>query len=273
MSKNIKILYLVLIFVSISGIFVTLSFNLTKNNSDQNQIVCTADAKMCPDGSYVGRTGPKCDFAACPNVDKNVTKINQKIELGNINITPLEVVSDSRCPSGVQCIWAGTVVLKVKLEKGAIVKEVDMEIEKSIIFEGEEVSLVSVSPEKNQKEILSSDYNFTFSVSLVATISKSKISGRVTISPTCPVERIPPDPKCAPKGFETTVSVTQGSKSIILSEAKTDKNGNYVLELDPGEYTLNIFHGKILPSCLPVDVVVNVGKNQKIDINCDSGIR
>lgn len=27
---------------------------------------CTADAKLCPDGSAVGRTGPNCEFAACP---------------------------------------------------------------------------------------------------------------------------------------------------------------------------------------------------------------
>jgi hypothetical protein len=31
------------------------------------QIACTMDAKMCPDGSYVGRQGPKCEFAACPD--------------------------------------------------------------------------------------------------------------------------------------------------------------------------------------------------------------
>ena len=24
------------------------------------------DAKQCPDGSYVGRSGPNCEFAACP---------------------------------------------------------------------------------------------------------------------------------------------------------------------------------------------------------------
>lgn len=29
-------------------------------------IACTDDAKQCPDGSYVGRTGPKCEFAPCP---------------------------------------------------------------------------------------------------------------------------------------------------------------------------------------------------------------
>lgn len=27
---------------------------------------CTREAKMCPDGSAVGRTGPNCEFAPCP---------------------------------------------------------------------------------------------------------------------------------------------------------------------------------------------------------------
>ena len=31
------------------------------------QVACTQDAKLCSDGSYVGRTGPNCEFAACPN--------------------------------------------------------------------------------------------------------------------------------------------------------------------------------------------------------------
>ncbi len=29
-------------------------------------VACTMDAKECPDGSYVGRSGPNCAFAACP---------------------------------------------------------------------------------------------------------------------------------------------------------------------------------------------------------------
>jgi hypothetical protein len=29
------------------------------------QIACTADAKVCPDGSSVGRIGPDCEFAPC----------------------------------------------------------------------------------------------------------------------------------------------------------------------------------------------------------------
>ncbi len=30
------------------------------------QAACTLDAKECPDGSYVSRQGPKCEFAPCP---------------------------------------------------------------------------------------------------------------------------------------------------------------------------------------------------------------
>ena len=32
---------------------------------------CTLEAKICPDGTSVGRTGPNCSFAACaaPNVE------------------------------------------------------------------------------------------------------------------------------------------------------------------------------------------------------------
>lgn len=29
-------------------------------------VACTMDAKQCPDGSYVGRVAPNCEFAPCP---------------------------------------------------------------------------------------------------------------------------------------------------------------------------------------------------------------
>ncbi|MBN1252114.1 MAG: hypothetical protein JXA16_08250 [Bacteroidales bacterium] len=31
---------------------------------------CTMEAKLCPDGSYVGRVAPNCEFAECPIVDE-----------------------------------------------------------------------------------------------------------------------------------------------------------------------------------------------------------
>lgn len=39
------------------------------DSADNSDVVfCTMDAKQCPDGTYVGRTGPNCEFV-CPGVD------------------------------------------------------------------------------------------------------------------------------------------------------------------------------------------------------------
>lgn len=35
---------------------------------DGGVVACTEEAKICPDGSAVGRTGPDCEFAECPSV-------------------------------------------------------------------------------------------------------------------------------------------------------------------------------------------------------------
>ena len=40
------------------------------DNDEEEIVFCTADVKQCPDGSYVGRTGPSCAFAACPLTKK-----------------------------------------------------------------------------------------------------------------------------------------------------------------------------------------------------------
>lgn len=34
--------------------------------TEPEPVMCTMDAKQCPDGSYVGRVAPSCEFAACP---------------------------------------------------------------------------------------------------------------------------------------------------------------------------------------------------------------
>lgn len=42
--------------------------------SGEGTWACTMDAKQCPDGSYVGRQGPSCEFAACPGEVQACTK-------------------------------------------------------------------------------------------------------------------------------------------------------------------------------------------------------
>lgn len=41
--------------------------------------VCTQEAKQCPNGSYVSRTGPNCEFAPCPELkQENMSRISLK---------------------------------------------------------------------------------------------------------------------------------------------------------------------------------------------------
>lgn len=60
-------------------------------NKSSKPVVCTEEAKICPDGSAVGRTGPKCEFTACPNVKTGTLK--GKVVIGPM--CPVEPCSDT----------------------------------------------------------------------------------------------------------------------------------------------------------------------------------
>jgi len=42
------------------------TFKFIEPEASKAPAACTMDAKICPDGSAVGRSGPKCEFAPCP---------------------------------------------------------------------------------------------------------------------------------------------------------------------------------------------------------------
>ncbi|MEZ4200005.1 MAG: hypothetical protein R3B69_00140 [Candidatus Paceibacterota bacterium] len=47
------------------GYYAYLNFDETFGEPEPLR-ACTLEAKLCPDGSAVGRIGPNCEFAACP---------------------------------------------------------------------------------------------------------------------------------------------------------------------------------------------------------------
>ncbi len=98
----------------------------------------------------------------CENNSTTTAKINQTIIYQGLSITPLKVVSDSRCSA--VCIWAGTVELNVKLE-GKTTAQASLTLGKPFSFEGKEITLVEVSPNPSQtKPIPIEDYRFNFLV-------------------------------------------------------------------------------------------------------------
>jgi len=69
LSKTWQIVALAVAGVLVVGGVAAGSYYLwQKSSSNSNQTACTMEAKQCADGSYVGRTGPNCEFAPCPSV-------------------------------------------------------------------------------------------------------------------------------------------------------------------------------------------------------------
>jgi hypothetical protein len=83
-----------------------------------------------------------------------------------IEIEPLEVIEDSRCPIDVECIQAGTVRVRTLLTSGLGTANQIFELGQTITTEAEMVTLIAVSPQPNSTEpaIESDDYRFTFEI-------------------------------------------------------------------------------------------------------------
>ena len=154
---------------------------------------CTMEAKLCPDGSAVGRSGPSCEFAECPSVTATTTTTTTTTGGGN---------------------GGGTI-----------------------------------------------------------TPYDSGVRGAVLLGPTCPVERIPPDPACADRGYATTVVARRTGSSAVFATAKSNATGAFTLTLPPGAYTLTAGEGKMLPRCSPTTVTVGPSGYTPATISCDTGIR
>jgi len=138
---------------------------------------CTMEAKLCPDGSYVGRMGPDCAFAACPT-------------------------------SGVVA-------------------------------------------------------------------AKSGIKGTVLLGPTCPVMRIPPDPACTDKPYQTALAVMSADGSRIIARFSSGADGAFSVDVPPGDYVIQSAPGgTIFPRCGSSGTIA-VKSNAYADaaVSCDTGIR
>lgn len=100
----------------------------------------------------------------------------------------------------------------------------------------------------------------------------SGITGRVSIGPTCPVERIPPDPQCADKPYAAllNISITDGT---LVTQVQAGSDGTFKVTLAPGEYVISQAGGKIYPRLSPVNVTVKANQYTSVNLQLDSGIR
>lgn len=127
MNSKIKVISVV---VLILIIFIFVYIKYSKNNLAPlpKVTICTMDAKLCPDGSSVGRVGPSCDFASCPIVEKSKTLINNSSGIlnGFVTIGPVCPKDNS---AGFSCVptaemYASAQVFIYKMDKTTLVKTI-----------------------------------------------------------------------------------------------------------------------------------------------------
>lgn len=189
-------------------------------------IACTMEAKLCPDGSSVGRTGPNCEFAACPQ-------------------------AATTTPTGALIVSAG-------MHCGGFINNAP------VCITGYHCQLVVSRP----------DTGGTCVADGVVSGGNSGIRGTVMLGPTCPVQRMPPDPACADKPYATTIAVYRPGSNSEFAVGKSDTNGTFEFSLPPGSYTLAAGNSMNFPRCAsPADVIVPTTGYVTTTISCDTGIR
>lgn len=283
-------------------------------------VACTTEAKICLDGSSVGRSGPNCEFEQCPTVATTTASVGTKsnglaigssVTIQGTTIKVIGPVEDSRCPNGVQCVWAGTVGVHVSINSSS--KDTNLILNQPQTVGNAVITLVGVTPgtRSSTQTIAQSDYRLTFTVvpnvgvvtpprggQVVCTMdaklcpdgsyvgrtgpncvfapcptSNSGVQGNVLLGPTCPVQRMPPDPQCADRPYATAITVYRAGSTSAFIIGNSDASGAFQFSLPPGSYTLTATGGTMLPRCSSVDVTVSLNAYTTTTISCDMGIR
>ena len=90
-------------------------------------------------------------------------RLGQTVTVDGPRVTPLAVIEDSRCPAGVQCVWAGRVRLSVRIATGAGTTTREMTSGMPLAVADGALTLVEVSPARRPDSAPTpGDYRFGF---------------------------------------------------------------------------------------------------------------
>lgn len=96
---------------------------------------------------------------------KVTLRVGERAVFAQSSLTLLKVKDDSRCATGVTCIWAGTVKAEVMSVSGMGTSTDTIELGKTLTTEAESISLLSVAPYPTQGVAIGqADYRVEFEV-------------------------------------------------------------------------------------------------------------
>ena len=108
--KNRILILIILGIIIILGIAAGIYFSSQKNKINKGDIACTEEAKICTDGSAVGRSGPNCEFSKCPeekigSEEYRIEKVTgESCKKDKECETPGEYLIRSSCPFTSKCL-------------------------------------------------------------------------------------------------------------------------------------------------------------------------
>jgi hypothetical protein len=112
-------------------------------------------------------------------------------------------------------------------------------------------------------------------VTTVPTHAGSGLSGTVVFGPVCPVERIPPDPQCAPRPGAADIRLVAADGSVA-ARATAGTDGRFALAVPPGTYRVEAVAAAPGPGrgCQAEPAMVTVADTVvTVAVTCDTGIR
>jgi len=105
---------------------------------------------------------------------------------------------------------------------------------------------------------------------------KGFLEGKISIGPLCPVERIPPSPRCQPteatyKAWQ--VAVWTADKKTKIVQIQPNLNGSYKIELPAESYIVNFEKRHLFSKNLPASINIKPHETTTLNISIDTGIR
>ncbi len=96
----------------------------------------------------------------------------EKAARGNLRVRFLTLVEDSRCPTGTNCVWAGTAKIKIQVRSGARnAQTFDIETngDDTVMFRGYRIKLTDLTPHPaNNIRINRNGYVATFRITKIS---------------------------------------------------------------------------------------------------------
>jgi hypothetical protein len=219
-------------FVWSSGM-VTSPFS-TLTGSNDPSYGCTKEARVCSDGTIVTRSGPSCTFAECPS--DRITDLTPSSTPPSETPSPAPI--ETAPPSPGDKIVACTMDAK-QCPDGSYVGR--------------------------------SGPNCEFVCPTAPVSGTVIVNGIVSVGPTCPVVRMPPDGSCADTPYQGSIMLTNTSNGQSYM-ATTNEKGEFTLTIMRGVYDVSRPPGSApFPTCSgKIEITAPGGP---IPISCDSGIR